>query len=180
MTNQHTCNLDSIFPPSFNKLVIKLEAEDFAVFSSYDNLRTDVEVKSINRKIRKHLVNKKTHCYNLIFENIDSATKDYNILLFRNKAIHSCSEFFDLCLGISSYFTENAFLVGNRASGVRLYDINGNQIGNFNETNDIIKSVEAAYSYLSFKNERFKILGVAEPVNNLGKMAFAKCNISWL
>lgn len=99
MTIQHTCNLDSIFPPSFNKLVIKLEAEDFAVFSSYDNHRTEVEVKSINKKIRKHLLENKTHCCNLIFENRKSNYRDYAILTFRNKAIHSRSEFFGLCLG---------------------------------------------------------------------------------
>lgn len=180
MTNQHTCNLDNIYPPSLNKLVTKLEAEDFAVFYSYCNHRTDVEVKSINKKIRKHLVDNKTHCYNLIFENIESATKDYNILFFRNAVIHSHSEFLHLCLSVSSDFTENAFLVGARASGVRLYDNSGNPIEVFNETNDIIKSIEDAYFCLSSENEHFRVLGTAEPVNNLGKMAFQKYNISCL
>lgn len=170
MTNQHTCDLDSINPSSFNKLVSKLEAEDFAVFSSYDNHRTEVEVKSINKKIRKHLLENKTHCCNLIFENRKSNYRDYAILTFRNKAIHSRSEFFGLCLGVSSYFTEKKFLANTKASVVMIYDISGNPIKVLSESNDIIKSVEAAYSYLSFKNERFNILGVAEPVNNLGKM----------
>lgn len=61
-----------------------------------------------------------------------------------------------------------------------IYDISGNPIKVLSESNDIIKSVEAAYSYLSFKNERFNILGVAEPVNNLGKMAFSHNCISWI
>lgn len=115
MANQHTCNLDSIYPPSFNKLVTKIEVEDFAVFYSYCNHRTDVEVKSINKKIRKHLVDNKTYCFNLIFKNRKSNTRDYTILIFRNKAIHSCSEFFDLCLDIFIVFYRKCVFGGSQS-----------------------------------------------------------------
>lgn len=182
MDNETLFEKQNIFgfinPNTYSKLVAKLDSEHFAIFAYCNKSKTKEEIGAINVEIRKNLLDFGIRSYNLIIRTDDVLIE--NILIFRNPSKWGRAEFYDMLLGLSMDFTFSPFLARLNSFQIRSIDANGDVKYSTVKDDNIIEAIERSFSDNFEDGLTYKLLGIAEPINNISRFTLNRYGISWL
>lgn len=177
LLNKHNI-LGCIYHPTFNKVESKLNESDFAILCHSMQKGSIVDSLNSQKVIRDSILANGIRSYNLLFRNGDELKE--SILYFRNTAIQSPGEFLAMTTMIFSEYTNQSFIVCLKRSEMRSVDIDGDVKYITVKDDNIIEAIERSFSDNFEEGMTYKLLGIAEPINNISRFTFNRFGISWL
>ena len=128
--------------------------------------------------IRDSILANGIRSYNLLLRKGDELKE--SILYFRNNAIHSPDEFLAMTTKITSEYTNQSFIICLKRSEMMSIDIDGEQVYFQYKDCEVMDGIGRAYSNILGDGNIYKLLGIAEPINNISRFTFNRFGISWL